>query len=144
MPRLTKKNRINRRRSLKNKIAKKQYGSGYSFGVDQPPIAGQAEVITYSDCGNVRVPTPIDQSVGNLVPSGNSAGGSCPDIPSSQTIQTALNAPEVTNMQYTNPGQTGGKRRRRKSRKNKNTKRPKNSKKNRKGKKKRKVRKSKK
>ena len=144
MPRLTKKNRINRRRSLKNKIAKKQYGSGYSFGVDQAPIAGQAEVVTYSDCGNVRVPTPIDQSVGNLVPSGNSAGGSCPDIPSSQTIQTALNAPEVTNMQYTNSGQTGGKRRRRKSRKNKNTKRPKNSKKTRKGKKGRKVRKSKK
>ena len=72
MPRFTKKNRINRRRSLKNKIAKKQYGSGYSFGVDQAPIAGQAEVVTYSDCGNVRVPTPIDQSVGNLVPSGKS------------------------------------------------------------------------
>ena len=120
MPRYTRKNINSLRKTLKNKVSKKQYGSGYSFGVDQAPIAGQPEVVSYSDCGSVKVPAPIDQSVGNLVSSSGPAGGSCQDIPSSNTIQTALNAPKVPVMEYTNNAQVGGRKRKRKRKYRKN------------------------
>ena len=108
--------RITRRslRRLKNKIAKKQYGSGFSFGVDLPQIAGQPEVVNYSDCGSVAVPQPMDQSQGNLVGGQTvSAPNVSNNIPTNQTIQTALNAPGNSQVAYTADLQVGGKRRRR-------------------------------
>ena len=76
MPRRTRHNR----KYLKNKISKKQRGSGFSFGVDLNQIAGQPEVVKYSDCGSVAVPNPQDQSAGNLVGNNVPQANVTPDI----------------------------------------------------------------
>ena len=115
-----------RKMNLRRRVAKKQRGSGFSFGVDQPQIAGQPEVVRYSDCGSVDVPSPMDQSVANVVgdnaPQGCAAPASNTTIPASNTVNAALNAPANTGAQYTNDlTQTGGRRRRRRSRKNKSS-----------------------
>lgn len=112
-----------RKMNLRRRVAKKQRGSGFSFGVDQPQIAGQPEVVTYSDCGSVNTPTPVDQSVANVVgdnaPQGCAAPASNTTIPASNTVNAALNAPANAEAQYTNDlTQAGGRRRRRRSRKN--------------------------
>ena len=84
-----------RKMNLRRRVAKKQRGSGFSFGVDQPQIAGQPEVVRYSDCGSVNTPTPMNQSVANVV--GENAPQGCAPasnttIPASNTVNAALNS----------------------------------------------------
>ena len=102
-----------RKMNLRRRVAKKQRGSGFSFGVDQPQIAGQPEVVTYSDCGSVNVPKPMDHSVGNVV-QGCAANGAqaAQNQPAANAVQAALNS----------GAQAGGKRRRRNKRNKSNKK----------------------
>jgi hypothetical protein len=97
------KTRNSKRRS------KRQSGSGFTFGLETP-IGGLAQVNTYSDCGAVKVPQPMDHSVGNVVP-GCAANGAeaAQNQPAANAVQTALNSGV----------QAGGKRKKRKSNKNK-------------------------
>ena len=114
-----------RKMNLRRRVAKKQRGSGFSFGVDQPQIAGQPEVVRYSDCGSVNTPTPMNQSSANVVgenaPQGCAAPASNTTIPAGNTVNAALNAPANVEAQYTNDlTQAGGRRRRRRRRSRKN------------------------
>ena len=94
------KTRNSKRRS------KRLSGSGFTFGLETP-IGGLAQVNTYSDCGAVNVPEPMDHSVGNVVP--GCAVQAAQNQPASNAVQTALNSGV----------QAGGKRKKRKSNKNK-------------------------
>ena len=97
------KTRNSKRRS------RRQSGSGFTFGLDTP-IGGLAQVNTYSDCGSVKVPQPMDHSVGNVV-QGCAANGAqaAQNQPAANAVQAALNS----------GAQAGGKRKKRKSNKNK-------------------------
>ena len=97
------KTRNSKRRS------RRQSGSGFTFGLDAP-IGGLAQVNAYSDCGSVKVPEPMDHSVGNVVEGcAANAAEAAQNQPADNAVQAALNSGT----------QTGGKRRRNKRNKSK-------------------------
>ena len=108
---------LRRTRNSKRR-SRRQSGSGFTFGFNAP-IAGHPSVDAYSDCGSVKVPQPMDHSVGNVV-QGCAANGAqaAQNQPAANAVQAALNSGT----------QTGGKRKKRKSNKNKKQKKSKGKK----------------